>query len=297
MKRATAIVGVLLLLTGLGLFLAPDVYNLYFTQRTRQIVTEFREEHGLSDVEADSSETGRKSETDDKGALLEQYQAYNRQIYADHQSGLTDAWSYEQSPFSSGDALFGTIEIPAMDVTLPLYLGATTEHLADGAAVLGQTSVPIGGTNTNAVIAGHRGYRGAPYFREIEKLKLGDTVTIENPWATLTYTVTEIRVIRPDDLNAILIQERRDMITLVTCHPYRSGGKYRYVVYCDRSGTEAAEQTNPASTIRKQEQSTEEIPVTSSEEDIHSEQLLRYGCAAILLLLLLGALGAGKSNE
>lgn len=297
MKRATAIVGVLLLLTGLGLFLAPDVYNLYFTHRTRQIVTEFREAHGLSDVEADSSETGRKSETDDNHALLEQYQAYNRQIYADHQSGLTDAWSYEQTPFSSGDALFGTIEIPAMDVTLPLYLGATTEHLADGAAVLGQTSVPIGGTNTNAVIAGHRGYRGAPYFREIEKLKLGDTVTIENPWATLTYTVSEIRVIRPDDLNAILIQEGRDMIALVTCHPYRSGGKYRYVVYCDRSGTVAAESSNPASTIRKQEQSTEEIPVTSSEEDIHSEQLLRYGCAAILLLLLLGAIGAGKTKD
>lgn len=297
MKRATVIIGVLLLLTGLGLFLAPDVYNFYFTQRTRQTVSEFRKEHGLSGTESDSSEAGSKAETDENSVLLEQYQAYNRQIYADHQSGLTDAWSYEQSPFEGGDALFGAIEIPAMEVTLPLYLGATTEHLADGAAVLGQTSVPIGGANTNAVIAGHRGYRGAPYFREIEKLKLGDTVTIENPWGTLTYTVSEIRVIRPDDLNSILIQEGRDMISLVTCHPYRSGGKYRYVAYCDRSGTEVAQQSKPASTIVKQEQSTEEIPITSSEADIHSEQLLRYGCAAILLLLLLGTLGAGKTNE
>ena len=297
MKRATAIVGVLLLLTGLGLFLAPDVYNFYFSQRTKQIVNEFREEHrGDNSLPSDSSDNN-PSRQDEKKALLEQYQAYNRQIYADHQSSLSDAWSYEQSPFAGGEALFGTIEIPAMDIVLPLYLGATTEHLADGAAVLGQTSVPIGGTNTNAVIAGHRGYRGAPYFREIEKLKLGDTVTTENPWATLTYTVSEIQVIRPDDLSAVLIQEGRDMITLVTCHPYRSGGKYRYVVYCDRTGTETAEQSTTEPDHSDADSSGEPIPLVSSEEDIQSEQLLRYGCAAILLLLLLGALGAGKSSE
>jgi sortase A len=57
-----------------------------------------------------------------------------------------------------------------MNVELPLYWGATSEHLAAGAAVLGQTSIPIGGVNTNSVIAGHRGYQGAPYFREIENL-------------------------------------------------------------------------------------------------------------------------------
>lgn len=297
MKRVYAVVGLLLLLTGLGLFLAPDVYNLYFTQHTRQIVSEFREEHsGDSSSISDSSAVNQPGQ-DAKQALLEQYQAYNQQIYADHQSGLSDAWSYEQSPFAGGDNLFGTIEIPAMDVSLPLYLGATTEHLADGAAVLGQTSIPIGGSNTNAVIAGHRGYRGAPYFREIERLKLGDTVTIENPWATLTYTVTEIRVIRPDDLSAVLIQEGQDMITLVTCHPYRSGGKFRYVIYCNRSGTEVAVQSTPEPDRSIADVSGEPIPLESSEEDIHSEQLLRYGCTAILILLLLAALGAGKENE
>ena len=184
-----------------------------------------------------------------------------------------------------------------MDVVLPLYLGATTEHLADGAAVLGQTSVPIGGANTNAVIAGHRGYRGAPYFREIEKLKPGDTVTVENPWATLTYTVSEIEVIRPDDLNAILIQEGRDMITLVTCHPYRSGGKFRYVVYCDRTGTKPAEPSTQTPGQVSADASGEEIPLESSEEDIHSEKMLRYGGAAILFLLLLWLIGAGNTKE
>ena len=297
MRRVSVIVGILLLLTGLGLFLAPDVYNLYFTQRTRQTISEFRAERGFSGDESNSPEAESKAETDGNLALLEQYREYNAQIYADKQSGLTDAWSYEQSPFAGGESLFGTIEIPAMDVVLPLYLGATTEHLADGAAVLGQTSVPIGGENTNAVIAGHRGYRGAPYFREIEKLKPGDTVTVENSWETLTYTVSEIEVIRPDDLNAILIQEGRDMITLVTCHPYRSGGKFRYVVYCDRTGTKPAEPSTQTPGQVPADASGEEIPLESSEEDIHSEKMLRYGGAAILFLLLLWLIGAGNTKE
>ena len=72
------------------------------------------------------------------------------------------------------------------------------------------------------------------YFKEIELLEVGDEVTITNIWGTLTYVVTEIKIINPNDVNAILIQKDRDMITLLTCHPYASGGKYRYLVFCER---------------------------------------------------------------
>jgi len=65
-------------------------------------------------------------------------------------------------------------------------------------------------------------------------LEMGDEVTITNLWGTLTYVVTEIKIINPNDVNAILIQKDRDMITLLTCHPYASGGKYRYLVFCER---------------------------------------------------------------
>ena len=64
---------------------------------------------------------------------------------------------------------------------------------------------------------------------------------ITNLWGTLTYKVREIKIISPDDIESILIQPGKDMITLLTCHPYASGGKYRYLVYCDR----VTEQTNP----------------------------------------------------
>ena len=85
------------------------------------------------------------------------------------------------------------------------------------------------------MIAAHRGYQGIPYFRDIEELKIGDLVIIRNPWERLSYKVTKIKVIDPYDTDKILIQKGKDMITLLTCHPYREHGKYRYLVYCERN--------------------------------------------------------------
>lgn len=92
----------------------------------------------------------------------------------------------------------------------------------------------IGGVNTNCVIAGHRGWYGADYFRHIDRLQAGDMVTVTNLWETLTYTVVDIQIIQPDQVNRIKIQPGRDLLTLITCHPYASGGRQRLVVYCER---------------------------------------------------------------
>ena len=119
---------------------------------------------------------------------------------------------------------------------MPVYLGASDAHLAAGATVLGSTSAPIGGDSTNCVIAGHRGWRGADYFRHIDKLAVGDEVRITNLWETLTYTVADIQIIQPHEVDKIKIQQGRDLLTLLTCHPYASGGRQRYVVYCERTG-------------------------------------------------------------
>ena len=164
---------------------------------------------------------------------------YNDRIWLEKQEGLCDPWSYEQPSFVLGDyglenEVFGVISIPALELEMPLYLGATQRHMADGAAHLSQTSLPIGGENTNCVIAGHRGYNGAAYFRYVTELQPGDEVIITNLWETLTYKVTWTQIIMPNDVKSILIQEGRDMITLLTCHPYASGGKQRFLVFCER---------------------------------------------------------------
>ena len=172
--------------------------------------------------------------------LLAALQEYNRQLYAEQQCNLTDLEACETpaadlTAYGIDDEIIGVLEIPAMELTMPVYLGASDDHLAAGAAVLGNTSAPIGGANTNCVIAGHRGWRGADYFRHIDRLQIGDTVTLTNLWETLTYTVADIQIIQPHEVDKIKIQQGHDLLTLLTCHPYASGGRQRYVVYCERA--------------------------------------------------------------
>lgn len=172
--------------------------------------------------------------------LWEDMVRYNQNIAAQGQSGLSCAYDYQKASFQLADyglpdEIFGVLSIPAIDLEMPIYLGATEQHMANGAAHLSQTSLPIGGMDTNCVIAGHRGYSGASYFRYLDKLHVGDTVSVTNLWETLTYRVCEIRIIDPSDVEEILIQPGRELLTLLTCHPYASGGRQRYVVYCERS--------------------------------------------------------------
>ena len=174
--------------------------------------------------------------------LLAALQEYNRQLYAEKQCNLTDLEACEEpaadlTTYGIEDEIIGVLEIPAMELTMPVYLGASDAHLAAGAAVLGNTSAPIGGDNTNCVIAGHRGWRGADYFRHIDKLAVGDTARLTNLWETLTYTVADIQIIQPHQIERIKIQSNRDLLTLLTCHPYASGGRERYVVYCEKLPT------------------------------------------------------------
>ena len=142
---------------------------------------------------------------------------------------------------------------------------------------MGQTSLPIGGENTNCVIAGHRGYQGIPYFREIERLKTNDKVIVTNPWETLTYRVKNIKIILPEKVEEIKIQPGEEMVTLLTCHPYRTHGKYRYMVYCVR---------DRGKKLPKEEvTATKDLSFESSGWDLKRERLLRYGGMACLIFI------------
>ena len=171
--------------------------------------------------------------------LLADLQGYNQRIYAERQAGLVDAAACEEPAVllrdcGVEDEIIGVLEIPTLELVMPIYLGASDSHLAAGAAVLGNTSAPIGGMSTNCVIAGHRGWYGTDYFRHIDRLRVGDTVTITNLWETLTHTVVDIQIIQPREVEKIKIQPGRDLLTLITCHPYASGGRQRLVIYCER---------------------------------------------------------------
>lgn len=171
--------------------------------------------------------------------LWEDMQAYNKAIHAEAQAGLSCETDYEVPSFILADygledEIFGVICIPTLGLEMPIYLGATEQHMEDGAAHMSQTSLPIGGENTNTVLAGHRGWKGAAYFLHLPQLKIGDTVTITNLWEMLTYEVVETRIIDPYKVEAIHIQEGRELLTLLTCHPPATGGRERYLVFCER---------------------------------------------------------------
>ena len=235
---------VLVFLVGLGFFLYPYAQGALIDREIKDTAEDF---HSRVEVQPTTDngntviiDTTKPTEEILYPTLWTEMLTYNETIYTEGQSGLSCAYDYQKPSFTLKDygledEVFGVISIPAMELNMPIFLGATEKHMADGAAHMSQTSLPIGGNNTNCVIAGHRGYGGASYFRYIEKLRIGDSVTITNLWETLEYRVVQIKIIYPNEVKEILIQENRDLLTLLTCHPYASGGKQRYLVICERS--------------------------------------------------------------
>ena len=228
---------------GLAFLLYPSLWGAAVDQKISLNAQGFlnRDETAptIPDVIVTVDSPTESEETRDYPELWADMVRYNEAIYTQGQTGLSCEYDYQKPSFTLtqyglADEVFGVISIPAMELEMPIFLGATEQHMAEGAAHLSQTSLPIGGTNTNSVIAGHRGYNGASYFRYIDKLKVGDAVYITNLWERLTYRVCEIKIIDPHDVTEILIQPGRELLTLLTCHPYASGGRQRYVVYCER---------------------------------------------------------------
>lgn len=192
----------------------------------------------LQSEESEPKET-EPAETRPYQQLWEDMNAYNAAICASGQAGLSDEAAYEVPSFTLADygldsEIFGVISIPKLNIEMPIYLGAGYQHMADGAAHLSQTSLPIGGENTNCVIAGHRGWRGATYFLYLTDLRVGDEVFVTNLWETLSYQVVKTQIIDSNDVDAILIQEGKELLTLLTCYRVSSGEKLRYLVYCER---------------------------------------------------------------
>ena len=255
-RRIRVFFGTFVFLIGSICFLYPN-FREWKTQRdVDQIIENYQEKNDRERDEQKSdtipdkgSEQINETETVGLTELYAEMQGYNQRLMAEGQQ-IVDAWSYEQAPIDlaslgNENSAIGYIEIPDMKVRMPLFLGASNENLSQGAAVLSETSLPIGGENTNCVIAGHRGYRGSAYFQYIENMKKGSFVYVTNPWEMLVYRVTEIKIICPDDVSSILIQAGKDMVTLFSCHPYGGGGLYRYVVFCERDGTAAGAASDP----------------------------------------------------
>lgn len=309
---------VLILALGLFMIIGP-MYDSYQTQKQISldisVFKELVEETMPISIPDDTGTESTLSESDNDlpigkeiylPALREAMEDYNYDIYANGQAALVDAWSYQSEIFNLEEygypeEVIGLVSIPKINVEMPLYLGASYANLAKGFAQLSQTSMPIGGINTNCVIAGHRGYRGAAHLRDVEGLEIGDSVYIQNPWEILEYHVVSIKIIKPNETENIMIQPGRDLVTLITCHPY-GVGSHRYVVTCERYDPSSLdriikvpESEKPGNLIQQWKQilswrqkvvySTDLSNFESSAERIVAAQILPWLCLVIILLV------------
>lgn len=223
-------------LLGLTIFSIPYAQRIRVQQEMDSSIQTFQDQETTVSAQTETLPT---EETRAYAELWEEMCAYNEKIHDEQQVSLSSRAALQKAAFQlrdygRNDEVFAILNIPKINLDMPVYLGATDQNLANGAAHLSQTSLPIGGENTNCVIAGHRGWNGAYYFRYVPDLRKGDVVTLQNLWETLSYQVVETKIIAPSDVDAIRIQEGRELLTLLTCHPYASGGKQRFLVICER---------------------------------------------------------------
>ena len=120
----------------------------------------------------------------------------------------------------SPDGVMGTIEIPSIHVTLPIYHGTSSKVLEEGAGHLEGSSLPVGGTGSHAVLSAHSGLPEKRLFSDIDQLAVGDHFKLLVYGLKLEYEVDDIRVVEPWNTSYLSIQPDKDMVTLVTCTPY-----------------------------------------------------------------------------
>lgn len=225
MRKLVRIIAIILLTVGIGFFTYPIALREAFDIQANKEIYQFDQLKTTNDDNLLYTELRR--------AMFE----YNEKLYLSGQSGLIDQLSYEKPDFLLSDYgidsdILGYITIPAIDIKLPIYNGASKENMAKGAAYLAHTSLPVGGENTNCVIAAHTRYKSIYMFKRITELNVGDKIYITNFWETLVYQVVETKVIDPNDSQNIYIKANRSLITLSTCHPYPDNYQ-RYLVYAE----------------------------------------------------------------
>lgn len=243
MKKLIRITSIILFIVGFGFFAYPIVIKEAFNTQVNKAIEQF-DQLKISNIQTDNRDNINNEDntipTDDNLAYAELHKAmfdYNEKLYQSGQSGLIDQLSYEKPDFLLSDYgidsdILGYITIPTIDINLPIYNGASEENMTKGATYLANTSLPVGGENTNCVIAAHTRYKGIHMFKRITELNIGDEIYITNFWETLVYKVIETKVIDPNDSQNIYIQENKSLVTLSTCHPYPDNYQ-RYLVYAE----------------------------------------------------------------
>lgn len=216
-KKAGNLVIGIIFLAGLSLLLYPFVANQWNNYRQKQLISNY--EQVVSDKEA--------AEGIDYDAERKKAEEYNEALlpcvlpdsFALAESSGVDP-VYMNTLNIAGDEMMGSVEIPKINIKIPIYHTTEEEVLNKGAGHLEGSSLPVGGANTHAVISAHRGLPSASLFTDLDQLKEGDHFLIHVLNETLCYEVDKISVVKPEDTSALAVEDGQDLVTLLTCTPY-----------------------------------------------------------------------------
>ena len=216
-KKAGNLVTGIIFLAGLSLLLYPFVANQWNNYRQKQLISGY--EQVVSDKEAAEGidyDAERKKAEDYNEALLP---CVLPDSFALAESSGVDP-VYMNTLNIAGDEMMGSVEIPKINIKIPIYHTTEEDVLNKGAGHLEGSSLPVGGANTHAVISAHRGLPSASLFTDLDQMKVGDHFLLHVLDETLCYEVDKISVVKPEDTSALAVEDGQDLVTLLTCTPY-----------------------------------------------------------------------------
>ncbi|MDD6265842.1 MAG: class C sortase [Clostridia bacterium] len=233
-NKLSLIIIVLLFLCGIAVFLYPTVSNYLYEKNSTRAIIEYTEK--LSEMSPELIE-------EEKQAVRE----YNKNLHNDSVV-ITDPFDpnavfvddEEYNKRLSFDDIMATLEIPAINVNLPIYHGTEETVLQKGVGHLNKSSLPLGGESTHVVLSAHCGLPSARLFTDLNLLKEGNIFRIYVLDEVLTYQVFNIEVVEPNDSSSLVIRYGEDIASLITCTPY-GVNTHRLIVHGKRIDEAQAE--------------------------------------------------------
>lgn len=270
MKRKTTILtaSILVFLTALGITLYPIISNYVNQKYASKIYTRYEEM--IQNVDDTSLKDARR--------LAEQYNNALAPVSAYEQESLSEAsQNYDTLLNMGGNGIMGYVEIPSIQVNLPIYHGTDSETLERGIGHLLGSSLPIGGASTHSVLSGHSGLAGQKMFTDLLQVKEGEVFYLHVLGETLAYQVVSLNTVLPYDTSLLGITPDADLCTLITCTPL-AVNTHRLLVTGERIPYESAQEIQ----AEMQQESTE-VESAWEQEYLHG----LYIALAIVLLLMI----------
>lgn len=209
-KHLSTILLFAVLLIGLSLLLYPTFSDWWNSFHQSQAVTTYVEQ--VASIDDEEYDAIWNAAWDYNQGLLERPNHY---LLSEEQRAYYDALLN-----IGGNGIMGYVQVPKLDITLPLYHGTSESVLQIAIGHLEWTSLPVGGESSHCVVSGHRGLPSAKLFTDLDKMEIGDTFLLYVLDEVLTYEVDQIRIVEPQETKDLLIVEGQDLCTLVTCTPY-----------------------------------------------------------------------------